>query len=1017
MNDSRFNLNWLREKMGQKTGKNLWRSLEEVAETPEFMSYMKEEFPNGSAQDNDPSSRREFLKLMGASLLLAAMPGCSPPREKIVPYVKMPEEIIPGKPLYYATGMPFNRHTTGLLVESHMGRPTKIDGNPEHADSLGATSLFHQAAVLGLYDPDRSKVVLKSGQNASWKSFTSEVEKKLKEWDANGGEGLRILTSTITSPTLGAQIKQVLARFPKAKWHRYDPVNIDESRRAQKVAFKEYADPVYDFKKADVIFSIGSNFLINLPGSLRYAREFAHERKAYEKKNMNRLYVVEADPTLTGAAADHVLHSKVSRMIAVAESLAQRVGVNNIQPVSSVKLTTEEQHWLDIAAKDLRGAAGKSLVLAGETLPARIQALVFAINDQLGNTGKTIKWVEPIEQDPVLHGVSLTQLATDIRDKKVSSLFILGVNPVYAAPGDLPFGQLLGSVPFIAHHGLHADETAAVSQWHIPATHFLEHFSDGRASDGTVTMIQPLILPLYDGISEHELLAVLAGESGKTSEQSVKAYWKDKLGLSFDKAWHRALHDGFIADSAFPAKNLTSKSEWTADELSGPFPENEWEATIRPDESVWDGQFSNNAWLQELPKPFTKLTWDNAALLSPSSAEKLNVHNGDIIEIDNGINKIETPIYIVPGQTSGNIALSLGYGRTRGGQIGLGSGSNVYALQTLASPFWLAQIEVRKTGKHMKLASTQLHQSMEDRELVRTATLETFLKNPEFAQVEEEENSTVAKNSFYAGAKRETSPNYAWGMAVNLNACIGCNACVISCNSENNIPIVGKTEVANGREMHWIRIDHYYEGNMDDAKSLMQPVMCQHCENAPCETVCPVGATTHSPEGLNEMAYNRCVGTRYCANNCPYKVRRFNFLAYTNRDKHSEALKLMHNPDVTVRNRGVMEKCTFCVQKINQARITSEKENRLIRDGEIKTACQTACPTEAITFGNLKDPESALSKLRALPVSYRILTDLATFPRVNYLAKIKNPNPALNFETGPEVPSLSPDVFKSGSPA
>ncbi len=989
-----MNFDWVRKKLADKQGKNLWRSMEEIAETPEFMSYLKEEFPNGSAQNEGPEARRDFLKLMGASLLLAAMPGCTQPKEKIVPYVKMPEEIIPGKPLFYATGMPFNRHVSGLLAESHMGRPTKLEGNPEHPDSLGATNLFNQAAILGLYDPDRSKVVLKSGQSSSITSFLSVIEKKLAEWDANGGEGLRFLTGTVTSPTFGDQMKQVLARFPKAKWHRYDPIHIDEARRAQKAAFGEFAEPVYDFKKADIILSIGSNFLINLPGSLRYAREFTSRRKAHENKGMNRLYAIEAEPTLTGAAADHLLRAKVSKMVAVAESLAQRVGVNNVQPTSSVKLSAEEQHWLDEAAKDLRNASGKSLVLAGEHLPARVQALAFAINEQLGNTGKTISWIEPTEQDPVLHGVSLIELAADIRDKKVSSLFVLGANPAYAAPGELDFSKLIASVPFTVHHGLYTDETASVSQWHIPAAHFLEHFSDGRASDGTVTMIQPLINPLYDGVSEHELISALIGKPGRSSEKIVRGYWKDKLGLDFDGAWRKALHDGLIAGSAFTAKDLKAKTVWESDELNQAFTESEWEMTLRPDESVWDGQFANNGWLQELPKPFTKLTWDNAAHISPESAQKLEVKNGDMVEINNGRSRIEVPVWIIPGQTSGNISLSLGYGRVLGGQIAKGLGFNAFTLQSAALHLWIPKISIRKTGAIAKLASTQLHQNMEGRHQIRSASLETFKHQPDFAHHLEH---ALPPASFYGAHKG--SEDYAWGMAINLSSCIGCNACVVACNSENNIPIVGKDEVLNGREMHWVRIDHYYEGDIDTAESHQQPVMCMHCENAPCEPVCPVGATSHSDEGLNDMTYNRCIGTRYCANNCPYKVRRFNFLAYTDRDKHSEALKLMHNPDVTIRNRGIMEKCTFCVQRINQARITAKKEDRLIRDGEIKTACQTACPTTAIAFGNLKDKDSEVSKWKALPLNYGLLNELNTQPRLTYLAKVKNPNPSLASET------------------
>lgn len=985
-----MNFDWIRKKLAEKTGKNLWRSMEEVAETPEFMSYLKEEFPNGSAQAADPESRREFLKLMGASLLLAAMPGCAQRPEKIVPYVNQPEGIIPGKPLFFATGMPFNRHTTGLLVESHMGRPTKIDGNPGHVDSLGATNLFHQASILGLYDPDRSKIVLKSGASNSWKNFSAEITAKLKELEATEGEGLRILTGTITSPTLGDQINQVLKRFPKAKWHRYDPAHIDEARIAQQAAFGTFADPVYDFKQANVVLSIGSNFLVNLPGSVRYAREFYAGRKAHETKEMNRLYAVEAEPTLTGAAADHLLRAQVSRMFAITENLAERVGVKNINPVSPAKISTEEAAWVDAAAKDLLASNGKGLVLAGENLPSRIQALTFAINDQLGS--KAVKWIEPIEQNPVLHSNSFAELAADMDAKKVVALFVIGANPAYNAPNDIAFADLIKNIPLSIHHGLHVDETASLATWHIPATHYLEHFSDGRASDGTVTMIQPLVNPLYDGVSEHELVAILAGQNIKTSEKAVKAFWKTKLGLDFDGAWRRALHDGFVAGSAFPAKTLTAKVDWTAKELAARFSKSEWELTLHPDETVWDGSFANNGWLQELPKPFTKLTWDNAALISPTSAQKLEVKNGDMIEIANAGKKIEVPVWIVPGQTTGNISLSIGYGRKLGGQIAKNLGFNAFPIQTLGEHFWLADIKVRKTGSVAKLASTQLHQNMEGRHLVRSGSLSEFKENPHFAQ--QVEHAMEPANLYLPGHKGDA--DYAWGMAINLNACFGCNACVVACNSENNITIVGKNEVANGREMHWIRIDHYYEGNIDTAESHQQPVMCMHCENAPCEPVCPVGATSHSDEGINEMTYNRCIGTRYCANNCPYKVRRFNFLAYTDRDKHSEALKLMHNPDVTIRNRGVMEKCTFCIQRINQARITAKTEGRLIKEGEVKTACQTSCPSEAISFGNLKDTNSQVFKLKSSPLNYGLLTELNTLPRLTYLAKVKNLNPLLS---------------------
>lgn len=986
-----MNFEEIRKRLGSLWGRKYWRSLEEVAGAPEFEAFLQDEFPQQARPLPDELSRREFLKLMGASMLLAGLGGCSrQPLEQIVPYVKTPEDVIPGKPLFYATAVPFNGFARGVLVETHDGRPTKLEGNPEHPASLGAMDIFAQASLLTLYDPDRSQVVLYGGQISTWPFFYNALSAALENEGAKQGAGLRILTDTITSPSTAAMIQKVLAKFPKAKWHHYSPINQDQAMAGAKLAFGEAVETLYAFDKAEVVVSFDHDFLSEEAGSIRYARDFASKRRVRNGENkMNRLYVAESAPSSTGVAADHRFALSSSEVTSAVYGLAAQLGIKVKAPAqleAAKKLT-----WLTAMAKDLRAHKGAGVVTAGENQPAEVHALIHAINHELGNAGKTVLYTEPVQANTDSQIESLKNLAAEMNAGKVETLLVLGANPIYEAPADLNFAAAYSKVPLRIHQGLYQDETAVLSHWHIPVAHPLESWGDVRAYDGTTSIHQPMIEPLYGGKTALEILSFVAGENA-AGYGLVRDYWQNRLGLDFESAWRRALHDGLIKNSAAAPKSVSLKSKHAAPSAAAAA--GEFDVVFRPDPTVWDGKPANNGWLQELPKPITKLTWDNAVMVSPKFAEKHALKTQDVVELTVNGRKLQGPVWVLPGQPENTVTLHLGYGRTQGGKVGMNSGFNAYAVRSSNGLWHAAGSELRKTGKEYLLASTQHHHSMEGRDLVRAATLADYVKNPKFAQ--EMELVPGPELSFY---KPYENPDYAWGMAIDLNTCLGCNACVIACQAENNIPVVGKDQVSRGRAMHWMRIDRYYSDDLDDPQILTQPILCMHCEQAPCEPVCPVGATTHSEEGLNTMTYNRCVGTKYCSNNCPYKVRRFNWYEYI--DKNSETLKLMRNPNVTVRARGVMEKCTYCVQRINHARIEAKKQDRKIRDGEIVTACQAACPSQAITFGNIKDSNAEVSKAKAEPRNYGLLTELGTRPRTTYLAKLTNPNPEIHvIETG-----------------
>jgi molybdopterin-containing oxidoreductase family iron-sulfur binding subunit len=985
------------------TGKAFWRTLDEFADDPSFVERLHNEFPSEVEAITDPTTRRTFLKLMGASLALAGVTACTTqPEEDIVPYVRQPEELVPGRPLFYATAMTLGGVATGLLVESHEGRPTKIEGNPQHPSSLGAADVFNQAAILNIYDPDRLQTLTNAGDVSSWSAFVGAMHNAGVAQQALQGAGLRILSETVGSPTLGAQMKDLLGRYPQARWHQWEPASRNNARVGSKLAFGDYAEPLYQIDKADVILALDADFLACGPACLRYAREFASRRRPEQADRMNRLYVLETMATSTGSRADHRLALKPSEVVAVARQIAGAVGVGSASGGSA-----DTQKWVAAIAKDLQAHRGASLVIAGENMPPEVHALAHAINQSLGNAGQTVIYTQPIDAEPVDQVDSIKALVADMNAGTVDLLIILGANPVYTAPVDLEFAKALEKVSTRVYLGQFRDETAELCHWQLPEAHFLESWSDARAHDGTASVVQPLIAPLYNGHTAHELIAIFSDRPDRTSYDIVREYWTTAQPAGspadFDRSWRRWLHDGVIPNTAFAPKSVSVQPS----ALSAPSAAagSGIEMSFRPDPSVWDGRYANNGWLQELPKPITKLVWDNAVITSPATAAKFKAGNepdarggehgtidSDVVEIRYKGRTIRGPIFGVAGHADDCVTVHLGYGRTRAGHIGNGPGFNAYTLRTSDGLWSGAGAEIVSTGDTYPLACTQYHHLMEGRGLVRAVTKDEFVKNPR--SVHEGFEAPARTITLYPDWKYE---GYKWGMSIDVNACIGCNACVVACHAENNIAVVGKDQVLRGREMHWIRIDAYFAGEHDkpgELQTYFQPVPCQQCENAPCEVVCPVGATVHSHEGLNDMVYNRCVGTRYCSNNCPYKVRRFNFLLYS--DWETPSYKLARNPDVTVRSRGVMEKCTYCVQRINAAKIESEKAGRRIADGEIKTACQQTCPSDAIVFGDLNDPNSRVARLQAEERNYALLAELNTRPRTTYLAAVRNVNPELS---------------------
>jgi MoCo/4Fe-4S cofactor protein with predicted Tat translocation signal len=1027
----------LREQLEATRGREYWRSLEAVAETPEFKDYLHREFPENASEWLDPVGRRGFLKLMSASLALAGISACTrQPNEQLVPYVRQPEEIVPGKPLFYATAMPMAGAGFGLLVESHMGRPTKIEGNPDHPSSRGATDVFAQAAILDLYDPDRAQTLTNLGDIRPFSAFVNAARAIMVAQEESGGRGFRILTETVASPTLAAQIRALLQSLPQAKWVQWEPVGRHNAREGSRLAFGEYVDPHYALDQADLVLSLDSDFMCTGAAGLRYARAFAARRRIDgSTAQAVRFYAVESTPTTTGTKADHRLPLRASDIESFTHALASRLGVTG---VSQASLPEPAGALLEPLVRDLQANRGRCVVVAGDGQPPAVHALTHAMNAALGNIGSTVHYTEPAEAQPVDQRAAVRELVDEMNAGTVEFLLVLGGNPVYTVPQDLNFAEAMERVGIRAYLGLHENETAALCHWILPEAHFLEAWSDVRADDGTVSIVQPLIAPLYNGKSAHEVLAAIGPDGERPGYDIVRQHWMDQgivpggatldsedaalqplpaparaaapvvtpaagaqpadeeppppatfapapAPSPFDVAWRRWLHDGLIPDTAFAPRTVSLVAGFAPAAPRGAG--DGLDVVFRPDPTIYDGRFANNAWLQELPKPLTKLTWDNAALIAPSTAALFNLVSGDVVELRAGDRSLRIPVWISPGHAPDTLTLHLGYGRTRAGRVGNGTGFNVNPFRTMAAPDIVTGVQLMPTRDSYQLACTQDHWSLEGRNLIRVGTADEYARDPEFAQKMELISNRVSILPDYQ------YDGYAWGMAIDQNVCTGCNACVVACQAENNIPVVGKSQVLNGREMHWLRVDRYYTGDIDNPDTYHQPMPCQQCEKAPCEVVCPVSATVHNEEGLNDMVYNRCVGTRYCSNNCPYKVRRFNFLLYS--DFTTESLKLQRNPDVTVRSRGVMEKCTYCVQRISHARISAKLEDRRIRDGEVLTACQAACPTDAIVFGDINDPESRVSQLKRSALNYALLAELNTRPRTSYLAVVRNPNPEL----------------------
>jgi molybdopterin-containing oxidoreductase family iron-sulfur binding subunit len=995
----------VREELKGVKGKRFWRSIDELANTPEFQAAVAEEFPSSAQEWVDPVSRRGFLKLMSASMALAGLAGCTKqPDEPIYPYVKAPEDLVLGRPNYFATAHPFETGAIPLLVKSDEYRPIKIDGNPEHAYNRGSSDPYSQGTLLGMYDPDRSQHVLYRGENREWTEFAEAL--RLKVASTKDGTGIYFLSSTITSPTLARQWKAAQAAWPKAKLVQYDPAVAGTT-------LEKGLNVQYELDNADVIVSIDADFLssASYPGFHHLVRAYAARRKQPED-GMNRLYAIESTPTTTGMKAEHRLGLRASEVPAFAAELAKAIGVAGVE-APSYTWTADQQKFLTAVASDLKANAGKCVVMPGLYQDASVEALALAMNNVLGNVGKTVyvttETVNPLPSDQL---ADMKALVADLNAGKVDWLVILNANPIYTAPADLGFASAFNKANIVAHLGSHLDETGQIAHWHINSAHFLESWSDCRSYDGTVSIVQPMIEPLYGGKSAHHVLQTLLDEPMVSPYEAVRATWKPVIAkdpkVDFEFGWRKALHDGWIEGTAF-ARTASVKVE--IPKIPAPTPKDSVEIIFRPDPNIYDGRWSNVGWLQELPKPITNLSWDNAAIMSGATLTKLGLEEDDIVELSVGNGRVKAPVIVAPGHPDNSVTVYLGYGREFAGRVGSGQGFNAYLIRNTWAPF-NATGAIRHVAGKWGIAITKSHyqdhrgklfgeqgdgnnsleadEALGPRGIIRYATLEEFKANPNFAHEGEGHDTPRMDTTLFPNWQYNDNK---WGMSIDMNSCVGCNACIVSCYAENNIAVVGKQQVRIGRNMQWLRIDTYFEGDLSAPRAHFQPMPCQQCENAPCEQVCPVGATVHTPEGLNVMVYNRCIGTRYCSNNCPYKVRRFNFLLFS--DYETESLKLMRNPDVTVRSRGVMEKCSYCLQRISAAKIEADKENRPIRDGEIQTACQQACPATAITFGNLNDKNSRVAKLRVNQRTYQVLADQNTRPRTTYVAAVLNTNSEL----------------------
>ena len=1024
------------------SGERFWRSRPDLQDDPEFEEVTEEEFLPGASESPDGASRRQFLQLMGASMAMAGLTACRRPTERILPHAETPEEVIPGVPHNYATAMPFRGVVRGVLVKSTDGRPTKVEGNPDHPNSQGATSAFEQASVLNLYDPDRSKEVLRDGSPSSWGDFMDFCRGL-----ADGAENreVAVLCEETSSPTIQAMRELMEDRFPNLRWVTYRPEGSDTVRLGMQDAFGAPYRPRYHFEDAEVVLSLDANFLGGCDRNfVENTRTFAQSRKLEDETgSMSRLYVAESTFSITGGQADHRLRMKPSRIAAFAAAVADELGIGPGTPAS---FDEREAEHIEVIADDLREAGANGIVLAGEAQDPAVHALCMAINEELGSLGSTVELLDTGDAPRPPQEEALQELVGEMNEGVIDTAIFVGVNPVYDTPAELGLADALSGVDESVHVGLHVDETARACRWHVPRAHYLESWGDGRAYDGTRSVIQPLIDPLYEAAhSDIEVLNALATGVDAAGYDIVRDQWTDAIDDDFERGWRRVVHDGYQDASQY---DTVAESIDPDSYASLPEPTDEMELVFRLDPKLLAGRFSNNAWMQELPEPVTKIVWDNVALISEATAEEIGVDveydrgrfQSDMVEISQNGESIELPIWIQPGFPDDTIGVAFGYGRGlssnreyrdtpfwdtddytdiygqgplaghfRGGERVSTVGTNVGPLRSADMEKVAEGVSVSPTGDQYTIVTTQEHGSLEGRPIYRRGTMEEFRENPDFIMDDFEEYTPREPYAEYPELWEENHPadqpgiknnpyfKNQWGMVIDLNSCTGCNACVIACTSENNVPVVGKEEVGIGRHMYWIRTDRYYvsdDENTDNPDMVTQPMLCQHCENAPCESVCPVAATYHSPDGTNQMVYNRCIGTRYCSNNCPYKVRRFNFYDWTK--TLPTEVQMAQNPNVTVRSRGVMEKCTFCIQRIRGKQQEASNEERELRAGEVQTACQQACPADAIQFGDLNNEDSEVVHQRQNnPRRYEVLSYLGTKPRLSYLGRVSNPHPRL----------------------
>ena len=1022
----------------EKPKQRFWRSVAQLKEDPDYKEVTQNEFRPGAEEPPSGANRRQFLQLMGASLAMGGLAACRRPVEKILPYARKPEEVIEGVAMRYATAMPFQGHLRSLLVRNSEGRPTKVEGNAEHPQGHGATSVFEQASILNMYDPDRSRRVQQDRSDSDWQAFVDFA----REIQADAASrSIAVLTEPSHAPTSAALRSLLEAQYADVQWVTYDPRGYDPVRLGMQQAFGAPYLPDYRFDQAEVIVSLEADFLgATDMNSVTNNRRFADGRRLNGPEDaMSRLYVAESNYTITGAQADHRERMRSTDVRAFAAAIAAGLGVGS---GGSAGNRFADHPMVDAIVQDLEAAGANGVLLAGDAQPPEVHALCAAVNDALGAIGTTMVLYDTEEDTRSSQPEALTALVDAMDAGAVDTVLMLGVNPVYDAPANLNFAEALGNVRRTVHAGLHVDETAQACAWHVPLAHYLESWGDGRSYDGTLSIVQPLIAPLYDDAhSAIEILNAFATGRDQSAYDIVRAQWRPVLSEDFERDWRRVLHNGFQPDTGYATVTPSAASV----SLEDPGETDGLEVIFRLDPSVYDGRFANNAWMQELPDPTTKIVWDNVAMVSPGTAEELGLevryssgnYYADVIEVSANGTSVELPVWIQPGHADGAVTVSMGYGRDiqsrrparntsffdtddytdiygQGQAIGTGVGTSVAPLRTTDALQVARGASVTATGQTYMIVTTMEHGAieLESRPLYRMGTYEEFQEDPEFVMDVEPYIPKGASARDYPELWDEDHPadqpamrnnpyyKNQWGMVIDLNACTGCNACVVACQSENNIQVIGKQEVGNGREMHWLRIDRYFvspgvepEDVPEDPQMVLQPVPCQHCENAPCESVCPVAATVHSPDGMNQMIYNRCIGTRYCSNNCPYKVRRFNFYNWSKTLPTTTRMGL--NPDVTVRSRGVMEKCSYCIQRIRGTQQRANIEDRDIRDGEMKTACQQACPAGAITFGDLNDDDSEVNRWKANPRRYEMLSEYNLKPRTSYLGRVRNPNPRL----------------------